>query len=448
MSNLSFRTEEDSLGSVLLPPDALYGGQTQRTLDLYPTESDKTFADYPALLQSVLLVKKISAIINQRTGELPSDLGEAIVSVIEKLLAEPEPAAFPVHALHGGGGIAFNMNVNEVIANVVNRQAFGQPLGSYQPIHPNDHVNLNHSTSDTLNTATHLALINTWSILREKSDQLFSVLEKKRDELRGQRKIARTCLQDAVDIDFAEMFSGYSSVFQRRVAKIEQCIEQLYEVSLGANIIGRSGDSSPAFLANVEAVVREVLNEDRYQIIENFFDATQNSDNLAELANQLEGLAHWLMKFAKDLRLMASGPETGFMEIQLPSVQPGSSALPGKVNPAIPEFLIQCCMVVSGKCHTVRVTQQQAELDYSPWIGVITCSLLDAMHLLQQGMSAMADHCVADIETNAPQNQKNIHATIPTLVKLKQQKGYVYASRVYKESKGNIEKIRKHLLDD
>lgn len=443
--NCEFRIEQDLIGELPVPINALYGVQTQRAIMLYPLNGEKPLSAYPQLIQALLQVKKIAARINIDTGELPAHMGDVIVNTIEELQQQLPLDQFPVHACHGGGGISTNMNINEVVANLANLQSFDSPLGSYQPIHPNDHINLNNSTSDALTTACHFAVIQQWQQLQAAIDAMLQTFQTQADKWREVMKISRTCLQDAVEISFADLFSGYISLIERNHQRIDAEVAQLYQINLGGNIIGRQGDCSPAFYARVVGEVNKAQGSGRYRHSANLFDSSQNHDDLVAVANRLELFARGLIKIGKDFRLMASGPETGFSELDLPAVQPGSSAMPGKVNPTIVEYLVQCCMQVCGRCFSVQMAQDHGELDLNVWQAVVIHNLLDAFSCLQNGINAFTEHCLAGIEPNRARNQQNIDTMIPTLIRLKQQKGYSYASRVFKQSGGNISEVRRHL---
>ena len=444
-NNNNCRTESDLIGSLQVPVDALYGVQTQRAIELYPLNGEKPLAEYPQLIRGMLRVKKIAARTNLLAGELDRPMAEAIIAVADQLLAEIPGEHFPVHACHGGGGISTNMNINEVIANLANRDHFGQPLGSYSPIHPNDHTNLNNSTSDAQTTACHFAVIEQWQKLSDAIDSLSLTFESQAVRWQDVMKISRTCLQDAVEISFADMFSGYTTLIRRNRDRLESDVGSLYNLNLGGNIIGRKGDCSPAFVERVIAEVNREFGSERFRHSDNLFDCSQNHDDLISIANRLDLFARGLIKIAKDFRLMASGPETGFGELKLPAVQPGSSAMPGKVNPTIPEYLVQCCIQVCGRCYAVQMTQDHGELDLNVWQAVVIHNLLDAMTCLENGIRAFTEHCVAGLEPLSERNQQNINTMIPTLIRLKQQRGYSFASKVYKESSGDIEVVRSYL---
>lgn len=445
MQPLETRIEQDSIGPLAVPAQALFGVQTQRAINLYPLCGEKPLSAYPELIIGLLQVKKAATKTNMATAEIDFELGQAIVDAIDFLLTDIPENEFPVHSFHGGGGISSNMNVNEVIANLANKMSFKQPLGCYEPIHPNDHVNLNNSTSDVLSTACHLAIIAKWKGFSEVLTQLSKTFVEQGQKWQHVYKISRTCLQDAVEITFEDFFSGYVSLINRNNQRISTDINALYKVNLGGNIIGRKNDCSALFLAQCMNMLNDVMKTECFAHSENFFDNSQNHDDMIAVATRLELLSRGLIKIAKDFRLMNSGPEAGFGEIALPAVQPGSSAMPGKVNPTIPEFLIQSCFQAIGRCNAIQMTQDHGELDYNAWQSIVIINLLDTMNCLENGISVFITHCLAHIEPNIERNKSNINTLIPTLIQLKNLTSYSFASQVYKASAGDLKLIREQI---
>lgn len=445
MNTENFRTEHDLIGDLEVPADALYGIQTQRSIENFPLKGEKPLSAYPELIIAMLQVKKAAALANIKAGDLDGDLGKALINTIDELLADYPDDQFPVHSFHGGGAISTNMNVNEVVANSTNRLSFQKALGSYSPIHPNDHVNLNQSTNDVVATACHLAILKKWEGLEKALDELSREFDRQGKKWQDVLKISRTCLQDAVEISFKEFFSGYSAFTDRNIERLRGAASGLCHVNLGGNIIGRRGDTSDAYFDTVIESLQTVMGTKRFQRNPNLFDGSQNIDDMTHVASQLDILARGLVKIAKDFRLMSSGPMTGFGEITLPGVQPGSSAMPGKINPSVPEFLIQCCFQAVGRCCSARMALDHGELDLNVWESVVIINVLDAMACLENGIRIFTTLCLAGIQVNLAINEKNINTIIPLLIRLKKEKGYAYTSRVYKETKGDPDKIRQHL---
>jgi aspartate ammonia-lyase len=445
------RQEVDSIGAHTVPASALYGIQTQRAVELYPLGGAARFSDYPLLLDGMLQVKKAAARTNIETGAIKAALGEAIIRAVDGLLAEPRPAAFPVHAFHGGGGISFNMNINEVLANIANAESFSAAYGSYTPIHPNDHVNLNHSTADCLSTACHIAALTAFEGLSKEIEGLAADLDRLGIEWAPLRKLARTCLQDAVDIGFEDYLGGVAACLRINLARAAQDAASLRHISLGGNIIGRSNDCDPDFFAHIIPVLNGQLAKAGFSAgltrADNLFAASQAHDRLVALAGSLDQTARTLIRFAKDLRLMASGPHGGFGEIRLPAVQPGSSAIPGKVNPTIPEFMVQCGMMACGRAAAVVMTADHGEMDYNPWEAVVITGLLDMIAILKAGVSTLRRNCVEGMRPDVARNTDNATSLLPSLIRLKQLKGYSHASFVAKEAAGDLAFVRRKVAE-
>jgi len=440
----SHRVEHDLLGAVNVPVEAAYGAQTQRALQNFPLNGEKSFADYPELLAAMLKIKKATMLANERAGTITPDLSRAIMDAVDTLLAELPADQFPVHSFHGGGGISFNMNVNEVVANYANRDGFDQPFGSYSPIHPNDHVNLNQSTNDVFATACHFAIKNRWHDLDRELGRLAESFSALGDKWQHVQRISRTCLQDAVEISFADFFSGYAGFCARARARLTSATAELNHLCMGGTLVGRLVDVDPNYLQQLYPALQEVFGDQDIQRTENFFDACQNLDDMVHVAQQLELTARGLIKIAMDLRLISSGPETGFGEITLPAVQPGSSAMPGKINPSVPEFMVQCSFQAIGRCHSAAMAIDHGELDLNIWESPVVINILDAMSCLAAGVRVLREKCIDGIEVNIEKNMRNINALIPLMTRLKLAKGYSYATRVFKEHDGDAERIREH----
>ena len=445
------RVERDSIGMLDVRLDAVFGIQTERAVRLYPLAGQKSFADYPALLNGMLIVKKAAAETNIATGAIDPAMGRALADAAAELLATPRPEAFPVHAFHGGGGISFNMNLNEVLANLANAAGFGADYGTYAPIHPNDHANLNHSTADCLSTGCHIAARVAFAGLSAEVEGLAADLDALGAASVPLRKLARTCLQDAVDIGFADYLGGVSASLRFNLERATRDADALSEVSIGGNIIGRSEDCEPAFFAAIIPAINAELEALGLPAgltrTDNLFAASQAHDRLLALGAALDQLARTLIRFAKDLRLMASGPHGGLAEIRLPAVQPGSSAIPGKVNPTIPEFMVQCGMIAVGHQAAMAMTQDHGEMDYNPWEAVVITSLLEMIAVLQSGVATLRRNCVQGMQPDAARNQDLSTSLLPALIRLKQLKGYSYSAQVAKDAAGDIAYVRLKLAE-
>ncbi|WP_301170056.1 lyase family protein [Brevibacillus nitrificans] len=424
------RKEQDSFGTLEIPRDALYGIQTVRALQNL-SFSGKSLRQYPAYIASLAMVKKAAARANERAEVIETSVRQAIEQACDELIAGKHLEHFPVDILHGGGGIGTNMNVNEVISNLANEQA-GMPRGTYAPVHPVDHVNASQSTSDACHTAIRMAIVQEYAGLDDLLARMQESWEKLAQRLMPITAIARTCLQDGMRVQLGEAFSGYAAVWKRRHHALKQAVQELLAVNLGGTVIG-SGIGAP--IAYREAVLAELshLSGMRLQHRENLFDAAQNLDDLAQVSAQLSLFSTSVLKIAKDLRLLSSGPEAGFAEISLPAVQAGSSFFPGKINPVVPESLIQSCFQVLGCDRVVQATLEHGELDLNVFEGAAGANILDALYMLKNALVLFHEKCLAGIEANEERCEELANTFIPLVVDLKEKHGYSFVSKLIKE---------------
>ena len=439
------RVEHDLLGEIAVPADALYGAQTQRAVNNFPLQGQRAIGDFPVLVRAIIHVKQAAATANLKAGRLDSSIGRAILDAAGKILNEERYGQFPIHHLHGGGGTSANMNANEALANLA-EELLGGGRGEYQRVHPNDHVNLNQSTNDVYPTACHVAVILQWPALKQALQDLADRIDAKAEELRPQQRIARTCLQDAVATSFADLLGGYAGFVKRNTDCIGRAVDELHAVSLGGSIVGRAEDVPPAYFEAVIPALCEVTGDTAYTRSKDLFDAAQNLDDLVRVSAELDIFARGLVKICQDLRLMNSGPETGFGEVILPPVQPGSSIMPGKVNPVIPEFAVQLCFKVMGNHAACRATLDHGELDLNVWESTAVFSVIESMELLQGAARALADKCISGLAVDEERNDRNAQTIIPLLTELTKRHGYASVSGICKQAKGDIHLLRR-LLD-
>ena len=436
------RVESDLLGMINVPADALYGAQTQRAIQNFPLGSWKTIGHYPVLIKGFIYIKKAAAQMNRQGAFLPADKAEAIIKAADIVLAQDVYSEdFPVHSLHGGGGTSVNMNANEVLANRA-EEILGGKRGQYKLIHPNDHVNLHQSTNDVYPAACHIAVILQWPELKATLKRLQSAFEDRAAELSGQTRIARTCLQDAVEVTFGDLLGGYAAAISRSNARIDAAVDRLHAINLGGTIVGRAKDVPDAYLRQIAPMLGETIGDLKFHSAENLFDAAQNPDELAVVSSNLETLSRMLIKIAQDFRLMGSGPEAGFGEIRLPAVQPGSSIMPGKINPAMPEFLMQACFQALGANTACQAALDHGELDLNVWESVMVFNVLDALDLLSCAVGAFEEKCVRGFKVNVERNNLNADTIIPLLTRLMHRYGYSQINNICKKSGNDMERLR------
>jgi aspartate ammonia-lyase len=436
-----FRIETDLLGQVRVPVNAIYGAQTQRAVENFPVFGQKTIGDYPWLIVALMRIKQAAAECNRRIGALDDERAEAIRKAAETVMAEKMFDAFPVHFLHGGGGTSANMNANEVLANLA-EELLGGRRGEYRRIHPNDHVNLNQSTNDVYPTACHMAVVAEWPSLESSLKMLESVLEQKIREFGDCRRLARTCLQDAVETTFADFFGGYVGAVVRCRERIASSVDSVRSVNLGGTIVGRRQDAPSAYRRGIVGLVNRIAPEYRLRPCRCHFDSAQNPDDLANVSAQLDLLARTLIKIGSDLRFLGSGPEAGVHELILPSVQPGSSIMPGKINPVIPEFLAQIGFRVCGNHRTCTMALDHGELDLNVWESAMVFPILDSMELLETALRSLTEKCLDGIVPDMETNARHCQSIIPQLVRLAGIHGYSTISKLCKDAGGEPGNIR------
>jgi aspartate ammonia-lyase len=391
------RIEQDLLGELAVPAVALYGIHTVRaTRNL--SFSGKTLGRYPAYIRALAIVKKAAARANRDARVLDPRVATAIERACDALIRGEYPDQFPVDALGGGGSIAVNMNLNEVIANLANEHA-GGTRGTYRPVDPKTHVNASQSTADVCHSAIRIAILERWAATRRALAACASASRVKAAQLRPVITIARTCLQDAAPVSRGELFAAHAAAIERRIGALDRSVEALRRINLGGTAIG-SGDGAPA--AYRRAIIRRLnkITGLRLRLRDNLYDAAQNIDDLAEVAAQFGLLAEVLIKIAQDVRLLASGPDGGLAEIALPATQEGSSFFPGKINPVIAETLLQCCFQVLGCERAARLAVERGELDLNVFEGAAAVNLFDAMEMIERAVTLFADLCLEGIVAN------------------------------------------------
>ena len=420
--------EEDLLGFLSLPADLVYGIQTQRAINNFPRKRQVCIGSYRNLITALLWVKRAAALANERCGYLTSRQLKAISMAADQVLSENLEDFFPVHRLHGGGGTSANMNANEVLAKRAQQILVKQ--GIDESLSPCGELNLHQSTNDVYPTACHVAICLEWQGMDSALDSLITAFQEISGKYAGENKLARTCLQDAVSITYGDFFSGYAAAAKRYKKRFADAVDRLHSVCLGGTIVGDSAAVPPCYFKAVIPALREVSGDNGYVRHENLFDAAQNPDEMLAFASVLDSMARFLIKVGKDFRLMASGPEAGFNEIVLPAVQPGSSAMPNKVNPVIPEFLIQSCMDIIGRCHSAQMTIDHGELDLNIWESVIVCNILDAIDLLEMGITSFVKNCLNDMRINAEILEKYCSCSTSLVEKMSRIHGYEAVSKL------------------
>lgn len=389
------RTENDALGSRQLEDACYYGIQTQRALENFAI-SGTTIAHIPGYIESLLEIKKAAAMANHRIGKLTDKQLSAITQAANELIASPQPQQFPVDIYQGGGGTSTNMNVNEVLANRANEILTG--VKGYEDVHPNTHINMCQSTNDVIPSAMKMTA---WRLLGELEEALHSfiaVLDNKAEAFADDVKLGRTCLQDALPLTLGQQFSGYRSAFARSLQLISNVRHHCLELPMGATAIGTEFGTWPGYKDAFYSVLSENTAID-FTPESNFFDALQNADFWIAVSAALKSTANILNKLASDLRVMASGPRAGLAEITLPAVQPGSSIMPGKINPVIPEMAIQVYFRVLG--NDLSITRAcEGELELNVWESLIVNCICESSRLLTECLPLFSEKCLKHLTAN------------------------------------------------
>jgi aspartate ammonia-lyase len=388
------RTEQDAFGEMTLPASALYGIQTARAVQNL-SFSGRTLGQYPGFVRALAVVKTAAARANRVADRLDAQCGAAIEHAGAALLRGRHLDQFPVDPLGGGGWIGVNANINEVLANLANVEC-GAALGDYAPVHPTRHVNASQSTADVCHSAIRLALLEQWEDLQQAGAACHVALVQKAAELQSVPTLSRTCLQDALPVSLGSWFGAAAAAIARRLQESERAVQVLRYINLGGTVIG-SGDGAPqAYRQAVPAILAELSGRD-LRLRPDLYDAAQNIDDLAATSSQLALLAEVLMKIAQDLRLLSSGPQGGLGEIILPATQAGSSFFGGKINPVIPETLLQCCFQVLGCDRAVHAALERGELNLNVFESAAGINLLEAMQMLGRALQSFVERCVKGI---------------------------------------------------
>ena len=425
------RTEHDLLGDKEIPADAYYGVQTARAQENFHI-SGITMTHFPCFIVALAQVKKAAALANHELHQLSDDQCRAICAACDELIAGKMHDHFVVDMIQGGAGTSANMNANEVIANR-GLEILGHARGDYQHLHPNNHVNLSQSTNDAYPTAINIALYAELERLLGAMDVLQQSFLRKAGEFKDIIKMGRTQLQDAVPMTLGQEFNAYATGMADLRKRLLATREGLFEMNLGATAIGTGINTHPAYAATVERRLREVTGHD-YFTAADLIEATQDTDGYVQVSGMLNSISARLSKICNDLRLLSSGPRTGFNEINLPPMQPGSSIMPGKVNPVIPEVVNQVCFQLIGLDVTITVASEAGQLQLNVFEPIIAYNLLSGINMLTNAMHTLAEKCVDGITANADRCRELVLNSIGLVTALSPFLGYENATRVAKEA--------------
>ncbi|MDR2876951.1 MAG: aspartate ammonia-lyase [Chromatiales bacterium] len=437
MSKQAFRSEKDSLGELQVPAEALYGIQTTRAIANFPISGRGPDRDF---VLAHVRIKRAAAIANQRAGELDAKLSEAIIAAADRIIAGDHLDQFIVDRFQAGAGTSHNMNTNEVIANLAN-EALGGKRGVYTPVHPNDHVNMGQSTNDTIPTAIRLAALaklpRLTSAVRAMADTCAEIAEREADTV----KSGRTHLQDAVPTTLGREFSAYAFILRRAATQLDTTRDPLCETGLGGSAAGTGLNTAPGYAQAASAELARLTGE-AIRPAADLAAQMQSMHDIQRLSSAIRDLALELTRISNDMRLLASGPRTGLGEILLPAVQPGSSIMPGKVNPVMFEMLNQVCFQVIGQDTAISLMTQAGQLELNVMMPAIGSALFDAMDWLTAAIAAATARNLRGLTADRERCREFLHASVGLATLLNTRIGYARAAEIAKESERTQRPVR------
>ncbi|MCP1309012.1 aspartate ammonia-lyase [Paenibacillus tyrfis] len=429
MTSAQYRVEKDFLGTKEVPVHAYYGVQTMRAVENFPITG---YRIHKELIVAMATVKKAAAIANMEIGQLNPNLGKVIVQAAEEIIAGQWHDQFIVDPIQGGAGTSINMNTNEVIANR-GIELLGGEKGNYFTLSPNTHVNMAQSTNDAFPTAIHIAVLTLLDQLLEVMNELHEGFEAKAKEFDSVIKMGRTHLQDGVPIRLGQEFEAYRRVLARDIKRITQTRQHLYEINMGATAVGTGLNADPRYIKRVAELLAEFSG---FPLVsaEHLVDATQNTDAYTEVSAALKVCMINMSKVANDLRLMASGPRTGLSEISLPARQPGSSIMPGKVNPVMCEVVNQVAFQVIGNDHTICLASEAGQLELNVMEPVLVFNLLQSLSMMSQVFKVFKKYCLDGIQANIDHCKEYVERSVGVITALNPHLGYEPVARIAREA--------------
>ncbi len=426
---MKYRTDTDSLGKIKIPSDSYYGPFTARALKQYQVTGNRS---HPLLLDAFVRIKRSAAVANIKVGAIDKKRGNAIISACDKILVGKFRDQFVVDAINSGAGTAFNMNTNEVIANVA-LQILGKKKGQYEILHPNDHVNMSQSSNDTFPTAMHVAILTSLKKTIPVIDGLIKSLNKKAKQFANYKKIGRTHLMDALPVTLGNQFSAYSTSISKARNAILLAKKELEYVALGATAVG-TGANAPKGYRKI--AINELAKISKLSIIpeKDMQHSLQSKFAVANISSAIKNLAIELSKLSNDIRLMASGPVAGISEIEIPVVHAGSSIMPGKVNPSLAECMNMICFNIFGNDTTVSNAAKAGQFELNVMLPVMLKCILESTDMLNNFLPIFTANLIDGLTANKQKLQQNIEKS-PVIVTLLAPKiGYQKSAELFKES--------------
>jgi fumarate hydratase class II len=441
---MKYRKEKDSLGTINVPESAYFGASTQRAVENFPI-SGLTFP--LQFIYSIALIKKYASMVNNELGLLDKEISKPIIASAQEVIDGKFNDQFVVDVFQTGSGTSTNMNMNEVIASRANEIITGKK-GGKSPVHPNDHVNLGQSSNDVIPSAIHIsALILIKNRLIPSFIDLSKSLSRKAAEFADVKKIGRTHLQDAVPLFLGQEFAGYARQVELGIKRIEAVEDSLAELALGGTAVGNGLNTHPDFAKRVIAFISE-YSKLNFKEAENHFEAQGAQDAAVETSGALKTIAVSLVKICNDIRWLASGPRCGLGEISIPSLQPGSSIMPGKINPVIPEAVIQVAAQVMGNDTTIMLGGQAGNFELNVMLPVMAYNLLQSINLLASGAALFSEKCINGITVNRQTCTENIEKSLAMATYLVPHVGYDKAALIADKAHERGMSIREVVLEE
>ncbi len=442
MSEQEFRTEKDSIGVKNVPEDVYYGVQSLRAAENFHITGLNM---HPEIINSLAYIKKAAAITNCEVGLLDKKITQAIVQACDEILAGRFHEDFIVDPIQGGAGTSLNMNANEVIANRAN-EILGGKKGDYSMVNPNDHVNCGQSTNDVIPTAGKMTSLRLLKNLKKELMRLHTALNEKAEEFDGVIKMGRTQLQDAVPIRLGQEFKAYSVAVLRDINRMDKSMDEMRALNMGGTAVGTGLNADESYLRRIVPNLSEISDMELVQAYD-LIDSTQNLDPFVAVSGAVKACAVTLSKIANDLRLMSSGPRAGFGEINLPARQNGSSIMPGKVNPVIPEVVNQVAFNVIGNDVTITMAAEAGQLELNAFEPIIFYCLFQSIDTLGYAVQTFVDNCVKGITANETRCRYFVENSVGIITAICPYVGYQKAAEIAKEAIKTGESVRKLIIE-
>ena len=438
-----FREESDSIGSRKIPIDAYYGVQSLRGAENFNITGHRL---HPEFIRAMAELKKAAAMTNKKVGTVKPEIADAIIAACDDILGGKLLDSFITDVIQGGAGTSANMNANEVIANRA-IELLGGKKGDYKIVHPNDHVNCGQSTNDVIPSAGRIAVIRLVRAATESLKLLKEAFKNKATEFESVIKMGRTEMQDAVPVSFGRVFGAYASALSRDIKRLELAEREMSVLNMGGTAIGTGINAHPDYISGIASSVSAVTGLDLSQA-NDLVDATQNLDSFVYVSGIVKACAVTLSKISNDIRLMSSGPRTGLGEISIPAMQNGSSIMPGKVNPVMPEVMSQIAFNIIGNDTTITLAAEAGQLELNAFEPVLFYRLFESLDTLRNGVEVFRMKCVDGITVNADRCRDDIERSIGIVTALCPYIGYTESARIAKMALKENRNVRDVLIEE